>query len=207
MTTRIVKMAEMDVARRSSGDPVRFKTTLGSCVGIILSNTRRGIHGLAHIMLPECLRKDSTIGKYADTAIPALLGRMREMGSRKEDLRAYLVGGACMFQMVNMNGQSNIGQRNIQAARRILEELDIPVIFEETGGENGRTVIFDIDSENIDVKTLKHIQGITPPSTSTVDQAAPRTTSRSAAHTEKGSPGKQGKKSGKKDKMERGVKN
>ena len=75
--TVTVKMAEMDVVT----DGRSLKTILGSCVGIILRDPERGVSGLAHVMLPARHRDDDATGKYADTAIPALLARLAKAGA------------------------------------------------------------------------------------------------------------------------------
>ena len=88
--TYVVKMAEISVIDNNGGSsPLKLKTTLGSCVGVILTDKKSDVHGLAHIMLPEMLRRDASLGKYADTAIPALLTEMTEKGAKKKDIRAF----------------------------------------------------------------------------------------------------------------------
>lgn len=156
--TVLVKMAEVSVVENTQEISFKLKTTLGSCVGIILSDAKRGIHGLAHVLLPEKMQGDSVLGKYADTAIPALLGKMEEKGCRRGDIAAYLVGGACMFESFNGSGFTNIGDKNVTAARRILESLGIPIVFQETGGCAGRTVTFDGVGRKVHIKTLAKIE-------------------------------------------------
>ena len=146
----LIKMAEMAVEENSN----LLKTTLGSCVGVILHEENRNISGMAHIMLPERFRRDLSVGKYADTAIPALLSRVLNRGGKKENLRAYLTGGANMFKASTDTKIATVGDKNIQAAKRILNDLGIPIVFEETGGDRGRTVVFDNHTGEIQVKTL-----------------------------------------------------
>jgi chemotaxis protein CheD len=158
--TYVVKMAEISVVKNNGGsEPVNLKTTLGSCVGVILTDKKSGVHGLAHIMLPEMLKKDTTIGKYADTAIPAMLETMKKKGAKKEEIRACVLGGACMFNFTGTTGMAVIGDRNVEAAQKVLGELDIPVVFQETGGNSGRTVLFNSDTGKVSIKTLEKIIG------------------------------------------------
>ncbi len=144
-----VRMAEMNVVRDSHS----LKTILGSCVGVILHDPVRRISGLAHVMLPRSNRGDPSIGKYADTAIPALLTMLTGNGSRASSLRAYLVGGAKMFPIAS-GGIGSIGDQNVSAARRVLEEASVPIVFEDTGGTRGRTVMFDNARGEVSVRTL-----------------------------------------------------
>jgi len=149
-----VKMADMDIVQNSNGDSIKLKTILGSCVGVILSDKKREIHGLAHIMLPEMKKNDKVVGKYADTAIPLLLKKMELKGSSRKDIKALVLGGASIFTSESDNGFMNIGANNIKAARRTLKELKIPIVFEDTGGNNGRTIIFECSTGKVIIKTL-----------------------------------------------------
>jgi len=149
-----VKMAEMDVVT----DGRSLKTILGSCVGIILCDPVRRVSGLAHVMLPNRHGGDAATGKYADTAIPALLSRLTESGGRRGSLQAFLIGGAQMFPMGNIRIAS-IGDQNVEAARRILAESKIPIVFQDTGGKAGRTVLFDNATGQVSVRTLQAIEG------------------------------------------------
>lgn len=146
----LVKMAEMGVVENSK----LLKTTLGSCVGIILHDETRNISGLAHIMLPHRLRQDLSVGKYADTAIPALLSRLLKRGGCRKHIRAYIAGGANMFKASGDKKIATIGEKNVEATRQILEELQIPTVFDKTGGDRGRTVLFDNQNGDIQIKAL-----------------------------------------------------
>jgi chemotaxis protein CheD len=147
-----VKMAEMEVVT----DGRSLKTLLGSCVGVVLRDPERRISGLAHIMLPARRHDDEASGKYADSAIPALLARLTRSGGRAGALQALLIGGAQMFPMGNTS-LASIGDQNVEAARRVLEEKRIPIVFEDTGGTVGRSVVFDNATGKVAVKTLQAI--------------------------------------------------
>jgi chemotaxis protein CheD len=145
-------MAEMEVV---SGER-SLKTILGSCVGVVLRDPDRKVGGLAHIMLPTRRRDDESSGKYADSAIPALLDRLAGSGCCPASLRALLIGGAQMFSMGNTIIAS-IGDQNVQAARRVLAERRIPIVFEDTGGTAGRSVVYSNATGKVAVKTLQAI--------------------------------------------------
>lgn len=153
--TLVVKMAELTAVDCRASKGMKLQTTLGSCVGVVLSDVQKEIRGLAHIMLPEKNGNDQTEGKYADTAIAALVRKMEAMGSRRQDLKAYLFGGACMFQFVNAPGIARIGEKNTEVSLRVLKELGIPVVFQDTGGTRGRTVVFDSLSREPTVRVLQ----------------------------------------------------
>jgi chemotaxis protein CheD len=152
----LVRMAEIQVVKSTRERPVALKTTLGSCVGIILADRRNEVYGLAHVMLPEKAPGDQTLGKYADSAVPAMVSLMEQRaGGAEGKLEAFLVGGASMFEAV---GMSDIGNRNVRAAHHAVRKANIPVVFDDTGGNCGRTVLFDCQSGQLAVKTLKRLE-------------------------------------------------
>jgi chemotaxis protein CheD len=154
----LVRMAEMQVVKGGRDRPVVLKTTLGSCVGIILADRQNEVFGLAHVMLPEKLSNDQTPGKYADSAVPAMVSLMgRCAGGANGKLEAFLVGGASMFESGG-GAMTDIGNRNVQAAHRAVRKLNIPVVFDDTGGDCGRTVLFDCQRAELSVKTLKKLE-------------------------------------------------
>ncbi len=118
---------------------------LGSCVGIALRDPVTKIGGLAHIMLPDskAIRgSESNISKFADTGIVELVRQMELLGANRKRMTAKLAGGAMMFAFQNKSELVRIGDRNVEAAKKILEQMNIPVLSEDTGATYGRTVIF-----------------------------------------------------------------
>lgn len=110
---------------------------LGSCIGLAIVDRSAGIAGLAHIVLPESAGKRGEPGKYADTAVPELVSRLRAAGAVPRRLEAVLAGGAHMFAT---SGSLDIGSRNEEAVRAELGRARIPVRAAQTGGTQGRTL-------------------------------------------------------------------
>lgn len=129
---------------------------LGSCVALILYDMKNGIGGMAHVMLPESRGKTEKPGKFADTALEILLDELERNGSAKSFIRAKLVGGAAMFSTPSNN--LNIGERNINALRDLLEKARITTDKEDVGGTSGRSVLFT-PAENGKV-VIKRADGI-----------------------------------------------
>jgi len=113
---------------------------LGSCIALILHDQRRSLAGLAHIMLPESRGSTDRPGKFADTAMSALLEEMGKAGSTKSSLTAIVVGGASMFEF--SANSLNIGERNAAAVKELLQEQGIRIEHEEIGGKVGRSVCY-----------------------------------------------------------------
>ncbi len=131
---------------------------LGSCVGIALYDSVSKVIGLAHVMLPSSLQARNNINdaKFADTAIVKLVTEMVKIGANRNRIIAKLAGGAQMFAFTESSDMMRIGSRNVLSAKDKLEELRIPVIAEDTGGNYGRTIELNSDDGILMVKTIGH---------------------------------------------------
>ena len=152
-------MIKVGIADMKLGQaPQILRTTgLGSCVGVVLFDEGLKIAGMAHVMLPDSsLARAGTnhIAKYADTAVPSLFARLLEKGARKLSIKAKLAGGAQMFQFAGAHDLMRIGARNIEAVKNQLNSLHLPIVAEDTGGTNGRTIDFVIETGILLVKTV-----------------------------------------------------
>ncbi len=131
---------------------------LGSCVGIAIYDSAVKVGGLAHIMLPNSPKNppmdSNSQGKFADIAIPFLVEELVKNGASRSRLIAKIVGGSKMFEFNNSTAVSDIGSRNVQAIKNILQELSIPIVGEETGGNYGRTMVFDLKTGSVEVISL-----------------------------------------------------
>ena len=117
---------------------------LGSCVGIALRDPVTKIGGLAHVMLPDStiIRNNTNIPKFADTGIDALVKQIVAAGANRGRLVAKIAGGARMFAFSNNSDMTGVGDRNVEAVKRKLQQLRIPILAEDTGKNYGRTVVF-----------------------------------------------------------------
>jgi chemotaxis protein CheD len=154
VTTLRVKVADFAVGR--NGDTVITTVGLGSCVAIALYDPATCVGGLAHVLLPsENMARDrSNRAKFPSGAVPLLLAKMRELGSRGA-VAARLVGGASMFVSLLPTGGVNIGERNVAASRAALAAAGVPVLAEDVGGDYGRSVYFHLADGRVEVHSLK----------------------------------------------------
>ncbi|OGO79731.1 MAG: chemotaxis protein CheD [Clostridiales bacterium GWC2_40_7] len=153
----IIKVGMADL--QSSRHPCILTTLgLGSCVGIALYDPQRKIAGLAHVMLPSSLqaRNNTNIAKFADTAITKLIDDMCKLGANKTSIIAKLAGGAQMFSFSDASEMMRIGLRNVLSSKELLEQLKIPIIAEDTGGNYGRTIELSSNNGKLLVKTIGH---------------------------------------------------
>ena len=121
---------------------------LGSCIGLALVDKRAAVAGLAHVVLPAAEGRTGSPGKFADTAVEALIAELVGLGARRIALEAVLVGGASMFKLGGGSGME-VGQRNDEAVRAELARLRIPVAATDTGGSRGRTIRVTVGSQAV----------------------------------------------------------
>lgn len=128
---------------------------LGSCVGIAIRDPLTKIGGLAHIMLPDSteIKNNSNIYKFADTGIEELVRLLVEKGASRTRLVAKIAGGAQMFAFQNKSDLVRVGDRNVQASKKKLAEMKIPILAEDTGENFGRTVIFYPETGDYVIRT------------------------------------------------------
>lgn len=157
MTDNIIKVGMADV-NCTKHPGVLVTLGLGSCVGIALYDIKIKTIGLAHIMLPwsHQAKNNANRAKFADTGIMLLLEKMSEAGASVNNMVAKLAGGAQMFTFSGSSDMIRIGQRNVEATKAVLQQLNIPVISEDTGGNYGRTIEFFSEDGCLMIKTIGH---------------------------------------------------
>jgi chemotaxis protein CheD len=109
-------------------------------------------------MLPSSLqaRNNQNIAKFADTAIVKLVEDMLKLGAAKGNIVAKLAGGAQMFAFSDSSDMMRIGARNVISSKEKLDELGIPILSEDTGGNFGRTIELYSSDGKLFIKTIGH---------------------------------------------------
>ena len=147
-------MADLTVIRA----PVKLVTLgLGSCIGLVVYDSTAKVAGMAHIMLPNSrgLMGSEKVGKFADTAVPALIDAMEKQGAVKSRIKAKIAGGAQMFSLPGMSADFlTVGAKNVSETKKRLALLRIALIASDTGGNKGRTIEFSTSNWMLKVKTL-----------------------------------------------------
>jgi chemotaxis protein CheD len=150
MAQKVIGIADLAVGKDSDS---LVTYALGSCVGIALWDAEKKQGGLVHIMLPSSRENSNpadNFRKFADTGIQELIQSLGLMGSPKNKLVAKIAGGAKMF--ATNSSLFNIGERNVEAVKRYLQLMKIPIKASDTGLDYGRTVFFHTDTGILEVK-------------------------------------------------------
>lgn len=149
-----VRMGELAVS--NDEHDVLSVVGLGSCVAVVLVAPQKGAAALAHVVLPEARMtggREAPPGKFADTAIPAMLYTLRSLRVKAEDVYAVLVGGATMFGHTHSSKLAGVGDRNVEAAREQLARNGIGIASEDVGGTSGRSVHVALDDLQVFVRS------------------------------------------------------
>lgn len=135
-------------------------TTLGSCVSACVRDTRNGIGGMNHFMLP--LQASAEHGwvdaatRYGSYAMEHLINDILKQGGERRYLEVKLSGGGKI--MANM---TDVGRRNIEFIRHYLEVEGLPLTAEDLGDIYPRKVLYYPITGVMRVKKLRRLHNDT----------------------------------------------
>jgi len=110
-----------------TGSDMALVTVLGSCVAACIRDTRTGVGGMNHFMLPESSGGDGVAtasARYGTYAMEILINTILKQGGRRGSLEAKVFGGGNVLEGL---AAANVGPRNAAFVREFLETEGIPV--------------------------------------------------------------------------------
>ena len=128
-------------------EPTQLSTMLGSCVGVTIWDTKSGIGGLNHYLLPTPSAGEKPSPRYGSFAMKSLIDEVIAKGATKANLVARVYGGAAVLGNVSI-GQK-IGEKNIELALQVLAEAGIRVVDKNVGGNRGRKIHFNTQTGEV----------------------------------------------------------
>jgi chemotaxis protein CheD len=137
---------------------VAITTVLGSCISACIRDPSAGLGGMNHFMLPEETHGKSTwldqdaglATRYGSFAMECLINGLLKLGARRERLEVKLFGGGHI-----LNAEMNVGDRNIEFARRWVKAEGYGVAAEDVGLNVPRRVVYFPESGKVRVKYLR----------------------------------------------------
>lgn len=149
-----VGMGEMAVSREA--DVILAAYGLGSCVGVAAWDPVARVGGLAHILLPSSAARQATnaAGKFADTALPALLRSVTRHGAERSRLIVKVAGGAQVLALGGPNSALAIGEKNVAAVRQAIRQHELSLAAEDVGGNSGRTMLLYLENGRVTVQVI-----------------------------------------------------
>jgi chemotaxis protein CheD len=121
----------------------RLETLLGSCVAIMLTDPRRTIGTMCHIV-----HSTSAAGRSAESsssariALPRMYELLQARGINPALCDAYIVGGGNMFPDLYAN--NHVGERNVSWALETLGRHGVHVLLHDVGGSAYRRVAWTV---------------------------------------------------------------
>ena len=124
-----------DIACAQRGE--RLETLLGSCVAIVLTDPRRTVGVMCHILYPGRQGKGAPPSTaYAHAALAAMYQRLQAKGITPRLCEAYVYGGGNMFP--NLYRSASVGDGNASWALEVLQDEGIRVQHQDLGGSTYR---------------------------------------------------------------------
>ncbi|MCC6508266.1 MAG: hypothetical protein IT423_04115 [Pirellulaceae bacterium] len=129
-----------------------ISTLLGSCVSACLYDDRMQIGGMNHFMLPLGSADSTTCASYGVHAMEMLINALMKLGADRRRLKAKLFGGGAVIR--TSETRWNVGERNIDFAKKFLEAEAIPLIASHTGGTQAMHIRFHTRTHKALVRVL-----------------------------------------------------
>ena len=149
--TAAVELMPGDVALGLAGD--QLKTLLGSCVSVILTDPRRTVAAMCHIVhvgRPNASNARNTA--YGEVAMDEMFAKLLAVGLPPTRCEAYVFGGGNMFpQMYNA---THVGANNVEWVLDFLHDQGIAVVDHCLGGNGYRKVSWTVGVSEPLVETV-----------------------------------------------------
>lgn len=124
----------------------------GSCVALVLHDSKNRIAGLLHVVLPDGENHANPRVEtfYAESGVDVFVRKMIGNGAEKTHMSAMIAGGG---SLVN-EGSAPIGKRNATIVKQRLEGLGIPIVEQDVGGNCSRRIVFPGPSGKILIQPI-----------------------------------------------------
>lgn len=119
-------------------DAMLVRLVLGNGVAVTMFDRRGRFGGVHQFIFPRTARAEDATAQYGNVGLPALFRLMKELGCNDRALVAQILGGSSLPDLPD----DDLGQKNVDLARRALAHFKVPVISEDVGGTLGRKVMY-----------------------------------------------------------------
>jgi chemotaxis protein CheD len=139
---QVIELMPGDVRVGLAG--LTLTTLLGSCVAVLLFDSRETVGAMCHIVharkAPPGARRD---GRYADAAMALMYAGLQGLGVQPRLCQARVYGGGHLFPKRG-GSVDDPGARNVAWVSDFLQAEGIPVIEQRTGGHFYRRISWTI---------------------------------------------------------------
>jgi chemotaxis protein CheD len=151
-----VELMPGDVALGQAGE--QFKTLLGSCVAVLLTDPRRTVGAMCHIVhvgMPNAENRHNTA--YGVAAMHEMFSQLRARGINPRMCQAYVYGGGNMFPQLFR--EKHVGATNVDWVLHYLDVHEVQVLDYCLGGNGYRKVSWTVGPQEPVVETVFSEQG------------------------------------------------
>lgn len=138
----------------ASGDNTIITTVLGSCVSVCIYDTKSGVGGMNHFMLPgdsdTISARDHGSARYGVHAMELLIEHVIRLGAKRTSLTAKVFGAGKVI-----DNMGDVGSRNAAFALRYLKQMGIDVHAQDVGNVYPRRVYFFPGTGRVLVKRIR----------------------------------------------------
>jgi len=138
-------------------------TVLGSCVSACIRDTKLGVGGMNHFMLPvekgtDNLETNSESARYGNHAMEMLINAILKVGGLKKNLEVKLFGGGRVLASMS---KIDVGQQNISFIQHYVELEKLMVASEDLGDIYPRKVLYFPQTGRVLMKKLRKVHNDT----------------------------------------------
>jgi chemotaxis protein CheD len=136
-------------------------TVLGSCVAACIRDSKSGIGGMNHFMLPDRHDEGQLLGasaRYGSFAMEMMINQLLKMGARRANLQAKVFGGGRVLRGFTV---SQVGERNAHFVLDYLHTEGIQVVAQDLLDNYPRKVYYFPRTGKVFVKKLKDVHNDT----------------------------------------------
>ena len=141
-----------------------MRTMLGSCVSITLWHPTKRIGAMSHFLLasraPGC--GGPLDARYGEDALVLMMSDLHRAGVAATECRAKIFGGGHMFPEQGISGALQVGRKNGEAARDLLQRCGISVHSESLFGMGHRQIVFEVASGDVWARQIQLTSGAMP---------------------------------------------
>jgi len=131
-----------------------ISTVIGSGVSVCIFDKKKRMGGMNHFQLPIMTTKGKTTPLYGNVATITLIKMMLDLESKRIHLEAQIFGGAHNPKQKD----KDIGRENRKIAQKILTKAGISISSQDVGGEKGRKVVFNTNTNEVAVLKVDRLR-------------------------------------------------
>jgi chemotaxis protein CheD len=140
--------------------PAVVTTILGSCVSVTMRHAQSGISAMCHGVLPSCTKEKCCAAscperfKFVECSIKEMLDKFDARGICRSGIEVKIFGGSDMFGPNREMPRKTVGKQNVSAAQSLLESEGLRISSCDTGGTQGRKIVFFTETGEVFLKRI-----------------------------------------------------